>query len=55
MFGKDQPDVVTEQDVGDFIQQLIYEGEQELLDYIEEEDALAYISKGLGCKLKDTD
>lgn len=34
MFGKKQPDVVSDSDVGDYIRQLQQEGSQELHDFI---------------------
>lgn len=38
MFGKEQPDVVTEQDVGDFIKELEIQGSTELNNFILEDD-----------------
>ena len=42
MFGKDQPDVVTDEDVGNFVNQLHQEGVKEVNNFIsesEEDDA----------------
>lgn len=36
MFGKEQPDVVTEQDVGDYIAELKQQGSQEINEFIED-------------------
>lgn len=38
MFGKHQPDVVTEQDVGDYIEELKVKGSEEVNNFIMEDD-----------------
>lgn len=38
MFGKEQEDVVTEQDVGDYVEELKKQGAQEVKEFILEED-----------------
>lgn len=37
MFGKDQPDVVTEKDVGDYIKELEEQGSNEVDEFINED------------------
>lgn len=38
MFGKEQPDVVTDEDVGNFVNQLHQEGAKEVDNYINESE-----------------
>lgn len=54
MFGKEQPDVVDDTDVGNYIEQLKKEGAQQLEDFImETEDEVAGDSKTITGRWKD--
>ncbi|ASL24393.1 hypothetical protein vBAspPH44_10 [Alteromonas phage vB_AspP-H4/4] len=56
MFGKEQPEITNEKDVGDYIDELKRQGTTELNTFIlEEEDELVGTSTDTSCKRENND
>lgn len=53
MFSKDQPHIVSDEDVGDYIAQLQREGTEEINTFIGEDDAVADTSRESSSRPQD--